>query len=87
MAVFVPTQWYFSEFMIGPGGQNAFFGADRHWGYADRVGDWTYRFWDQTSPRWNPPATTRGFVVAFLLALAASRVGLSLGNSMAKVKR
>lgn len=81
------AQWYFAEFLIGPGGQNAFFGADRHWDYTETLGANRFRFWSETSPRSNPPATARTFLWSAVLAFAACRVGLWLGNGMARVRR
>lgn len=86
-AVFGVTQWYFSEFLIGPGGQNAFFAADRHWDYRSTLGPNQFRFWSETGPRWNPPATLRTFVISAALAFGACRVGLWIGNGMARVQR
>ena len=86
-ALFGVTQWYFSEFVIGPGGQNAFFSADRHWDYREALGSNRFRFWSETSPRWNRPATPMTFVLSAALAFVACRVGLWLGNGMARVRR
>ena len=85
--LFGVTQWTFSEFLIGPGAQNAFFGADRHWDYRDSPGPHRFRFWSETAPRWNRPATLQTFLSAAALALATSRVGLWIGNGMARVRR
>ena len=84
--VFLVTQWLFSAFLIGPGGQNWFFLADRHWGYTEHLGDWRTKFWSG-NPFGNTPLTVKGSIVAILLAIAASRVGLWLGNWMARIKR
>ena len=86
-ALFVATQWHFAEFLIGPGGQNAFFGADRHWDYTETLGPNRFRFWSETGPRWNTPASGRTFLISGALAFVACRVGLWLGNGMARVRR
>ncbi|MGE3313300.1 MAG: hypothetical protein AB7O66_25315 [Limisphaerales bacterium] len=86
-ALFGITQWYASEFLIGPGGQNWVFGADRHWDYTERLGPNRFRFWSETHPRGNTPATLRTFVLAAALALGATRIGLWIGNGMARVRR
>ena len=87
LALFSVTQWYFSKFLLSPGGQNWFFAADRHWGYTESLGEWRNKFWDAPKSRSNPPVTTQTFVVAFAYALASSAVGLALGNWMSKVRR
>ena len=86
MTVFLATQWFFSAFLIGPGGQNWFFLGDRQWGYTEHLGDWRTKFWSENQFG-NPPLTVRGFLVALLLSIAACRVGLWLGNWMARVRR
>lgn len=86
-ALFAVTQWYFAEFLIGPGGQNWFFGADRHWDYTERLGPNRFRFWSETNPQWNTPATLRTFLISAALAFGACRVGLWIGNGMARVRR
>lgn len=85
--LFAAVQWNFSEFLIGPGGQNWFFGADRHWAYSESLGESRMRFWSETSPRWNVPATAMTFAYSALLSFVSSRVGLWLGNWMASVRR
>jgi hypothetical protein len=87
LTLFLATQWFFSAFLISPYAQNWFFAADRHWGYQEGLGDWRYKFWSETSPNWNPPLTLRGLLVALGISIAASRVGLWLGNGMASVRR
>jgi hypothetical protein len=86
-ALFLATQWLFSAFLISPSAQNWFFAADRHWGYREGPGDWHLKFWSQLNPDTNPPLTMKAAGKSLLLALAASRVGLWLGNWMARVRR
>jgi hypothetical protein len=85
VVVFAITQWKFSEFMLTDRADNWFFGADRHWGYQERVGPWQKEFW--AGRRSNPTADAATFVKAFLCALLSCRLGLWLGNWMAKVRR
>jgi hypothetical protein len=87
LAFFLVTQWIFSAILISPIGENWFFAADRHWGYAEHIGNWRAKFWSDTNPERNPPLSVRGLFVALLLSIAASRLGLWLGNGMAKVRR
>ncbi|PYM15932.1 MAG: hypothetical protein DME18_02895 [Verrucomicrobia bacterium] len=85
-AIFLPVQWKFSKFLISPAADNWFFVGNK-WEYGARVGEWCHEFWDVTNPKWNPPATAASLGWALLLAMASSRIGLALGNWMAKVKR
>jgi hypothetical protein len=87
MGLFLATQWFFSAFLIGHGAQNWFFAADRHWGYREASGSWQGRFWSETNPERHPPLTALSFLIALLLAMGAARVGLWLGNWMARVRR
>jgi hypothetical protein len=86
-ALFGLTQWYFSEFLLSPGARNAWFGADRHWAYADRPGAYWFQFWSADSPRNFPPATAKTFWLAALIAFGTARIGLWLGNGMTRVRR
>jgi hypothetical protein len=86
-ALFLVTQWFFSAFLISHAAENWFFAADRHWGYREGMGDWHYQFWSETSPAQNPPLTIKKALVALALSIGASRIGLWLGNWMAKVRR
>jgi hypothetical protein len=87
LGLFLVTQWFFSAFLISHSAENWFFAADRHWGYREGPGDWHWKFWSETSPARNPPLNVKGFLVALLLSIGAARVGLWLGNWMAKVRR
>jgi prepilin signal peptidase PulO-like enzyme (type II secretory pathway) len=87
VALFSVTQWYFSKFLLSEHGQNWFFAADRHWGYTESLSDWRTKFWDSKTSRNEPTATLSAFAVSLAYALAASAVGLALGNWMAKVRR
>jgi len=85
--VFLLTQWFFSAFLISRSAENWFFATKNHWGYREGPGDWHYRFWSETYPRYNPPMTWKALFLAFALSIAATRAGLWLGNWIAKVKR
>ncbi len=85
--LFLVTQWFFSAFLISPAAENWFFATDRHWGYREGAGDWHRQFWSEVNPKQNPPLTLKNAMVALALAIGASRIGLWLGNWMAKVRR
>ncbi len=81
LLLFLVTQWFFSAFIMGPGGRNWFFASDRHWGYVESTDDWRFRFWN------DPPLKLKSFLVALLLSIGAARLGLWLGNWMARLRR
>jgi len=87
VCLFGLTQWYFAKFLLSPTAQNWFFAADRHWGYTESLGPWRSQFWDVVNPKQNATATVRTFALSCLGAIITCRVGLSLGNWMAKVRR
>jgi hypothetical protein len=84
--IFLVVQWNFSKFLISPAADNWFF-VENKWEYGNQVGNWCHQFWDVTNPEWNPPASAAGLGAALILAMISARIGLSLGNWMAKVKR
>jgi hypothetical protein len=85
--LFLLTQWFFSEFLISHSAENWFFAADRHWGYREGPGQWHWQFWSESRPDSNPPLTLKKALIALLLCIAASRLGLWLGNWMSRVRR
>jgi len=87
VALFSVTQWFFSKFLLSPGGQNWFFAADRHWGYTESVGPGRTQFWRGIHPGTEMPALAKALGLACVCALASSSVGLIIGNWMAKVRR
>jgi hypothetical protein len=87
LVLFLVTQWFFSAFLISHWAENWFFVAKNHWGYREGPGDWHYRFWSETYPQYNHPLTIRSLLSSLVLAVAASRAGLWLGNWMGKVRR
>jgi len=87
MALFLATQWFFSAFLISHSAENWFFAAKNHWGYLEGPGDWRNKFWSDTHPQYDPPLTLKSLLIAIALAIAASRVGLWLGNWTVKVRR
>jgi hypothetical protein len=85
--VFLSIQSLFSQFLMSPAANNWFFVGDRQWGYTENLGPWRYQYWSVTNPRMHPPVTLQSVGFAFLLAIGSARIGLWLGNGMAKVRR
>jgi len=88
MALFVPTQWWFSKFMLTPAADNWFFAAGHWLPYTERKGPWLHEFWglDMESRFYNPLTTERVFA-ATLWAFISARIGLGLGTWMSRVRR
>ena len=87
LALFLATQWHFSEFLLSSGADNWFFAADRHWGFGEGPGEWRKQFWNELRPQNHSGVTWPALGKALLASLIASRLGLSLGNWMVKVRR
>ncbi len=88
VAVFIPTQWFFAEFLISPQAANWFFAGDRIWSYGNDVGYWTHIFWrvNPGSPEADP-LDLRALAIVWALAAVTSWLGLGLGGWMRKVQR
>jgi len=88
LAVFLATQWFFSEFLLTPAADNWFFAGNRYWGYASAPGIWASKFWCVTpgGPGFNPFTGTAA-VLSWLLASGSAWVGLLWGGWMRKVRR
>ena len=82
LATFFVTQWFFTEFLLGPHARNYFFGVDK-WDYSSRLGPWRYRFWRADTN----PVTPTALAIAAMLAVASARIGLWWGNWMARLRR
>jgi hypothetical protein len=84
LALFVPTQWFFSRFLVeSPLAENWFFAGKRFFGYMapatlprDRFWRWDHGIFTGASLAWT------GFS-----ALASAAVGLAGGTFLAKVRR
>src|SRR5262249_45360054 len=61
LAILLPVQWFFSEFLISPAAENWFFAGGRFYPYFDQLGDWTREFWDVGSN----PVSVKGLRIAF----------------------
>jgi hypothetical protein len=88
MALFVPTQWWFSKFMLTPAADNWFFAAGHWLPYSEQKGSWLHEFWglDMESRFYNPLTTKQVFAAA-LRAFISARIGLGLGTWMSRVRR
>src|SRR5690348_1782048 len=82
LATFFVTQWFFTEFLLGPHARNYFFGVDQ-WDYSSRLGPWRYRFWRADTN----PVTPTALTIAALIAVASARIALWWGNWMARLRR
>ena len=84
LAVFIPVQWFFSEFLLSPHAENWFFVGNRVWSYGDSLGDWTKQFWNVNLTR---AAVLSALAWSWGWAAATSWLGLLLGGWMRKVQR
>jgi len=84
--LFVGTQWKFSEFLLTPAADNWLFIGNRYWWYFSHPGDWMHEFWhDRNWPK--DPLTPAKFALALGFAFLSTRLGLSFGGWMSRVKR
>ncbi|HUR45275.1 MAG TPA: hypothetical protein VMZ27_05290 [Candidatus Saccharimonadales bacterium] len=84
--LFIGTQWKFSEFLLTPAADNWFFIGNRYWWYFSHPGDWMHEFWhDRNWPK--DPLTPGKFALALGFAFLSTRLGLSFGAWMSRVKR
>ena len=89
VAVMLAVHWLFAEFLLSPSARNFVFAADQ-WSYSERVGPWSYQYWDiDRDALGNPSAARllRGLGIAVLTAIVSVRVGLWWGSGMARVQR
>ncbi|MDB6034033.1 MAG: hypothetical protein JWM16_4371 [Verrucomicrobiales bacterium] len=86
MGLFVPTQWYFSKFLLTPAADNWFFVGNRYWWYFAHPGDHWHRFW-YDEPWSKDPVTMQKLALCVLYAFLSTRIGLAFGRWMAGVKR
>lgn len=83
VVVMLAVHWPWGNFMLSPWARNFVFMADQ-WSYTERLGSFRYRFWN-LSP--SAPAFVKGLGLAFLYAIVSSRLGIWVGNGLARVKR
>jgi hypothetical protein len=82
VALVIPTQWYFSEFLLTPAARNWFFASDRTWGYNMNM-DYAYKFWSLDRDPFKLSTVFWMLGIAWLSA----RFGLWRGVWMRQVKR
>jgi hypothetical protein len=88
LAVFIPVQWFSSEFLISKQAANWFFMGDRIWGYGEGVGNWWHEFWRQNAGNSDADLLTVNAVVkSWVIAIIGAAVGLFFGRWMRKVRR
>lgn len=81
VGIFSVVHWYFGEFLLSPAARHWFFGTDQ-WDYTARLGPWRYEFW-----RSHDTITFKALLIAALLAMLGTRLGLWWGNWMSRTKR
>jgi len=82
LALFLPAQWFFSEFLLTPAANNAFFAGGRYFSYSSRGINGHSMFWLPID------ALTAGkFIYYSVAALLSARLGLWWGNWMVRVQR
>jgi hypothetical protein len=77
------AHWWWGEFLLMPNARNIVFGADQ-WDYYLRLGPWRYQFWASES---SASDFARGMAIALATAVLTSRLGLWIGDGMARVQR
>ena len=83
LGTFLPVQRAFAAFLISPAADNGIFAGGRYFGYLRGNGPRLHQFWDLD----RDPLDLRSIVIAGLIALAASAVGLGAGSFLSRVRR
>lgn len=81
-AAFVPVHWWFSEFLLSPAADNAFFAGNRFFSFASRP-SWRGEYWGIERNPVTP--VTLGWTL--LIALGSSIVGAVAGRFQSSVRR
>jgi hypothetical protein len=88
LALFLPTQWFFSQFLISSRADNWFFAGNRIWGYGQPLGSWHGKYWHVTAgDNEFDPLTGGALARAWLWSGVSAFVGLGWGSWMRRVKR
>ncbi|MCY7349380.1 MAG: hypothetical protein LH606_01760 [Cytophagaceae bacterium] len=86
IALLVPTQWVFGEFLhTSAAARNWFFFSDS-WGY-NNPPDWQYRYAFHPGLLEKTPEFLKGIGIALLISIVSARIGLFWGNWMRRVQR
>lgn len=83
LLTFLPTQWFFSEFLLSEASRNAFFAGSGFFPYFTRPGAWQHEFWLRNSPVPNLKSLSLALGAGFIAAC----VGLAVGGWMSRVRR
>jgi hypothetical protein len=83
VALFLPTQWFFSQFLLSDAADNWFFARSGHWPYFVEPSEWWNRFWERRAH----PFGVIDFIGVYAIAIVASRIGLWCGDYLRKVQR
>jgi hypothetical protein len=81
---FLPTQWFFAQFLLSPASNNWFFAGDgQHWPFFLKIDKARFMFWNVQQD----PVTWLTVVFCLLLATVSAWLGLRVANWLQKVRR
>lgn len=84
VSVFIPTQWFFAEFLLSAAADNWFFaGGGRHWPFFIKIDAARTMFWDAKSN----PVTGTTILLAGGLAMGSAGVGYGVGGWLNRLRR
>ncbi|MCZ6792566.1 MAG: hypothetical protein O7J95_03005 [Planctomycetota bacterium] len=82
LGIYLPVQWFFSEFLLSPAADNPFFFGAQFFAYFNEPGEWMHQFWG-TSDRLTLPQLG----LSWLLSVLSAGAGLAFGGWMSRVQR
>ena len=84
LAVFLPVQWFFAEFLLSPVADDPVFaGGGQHWPFFLKIDQARVMFWDMK----RDPLNWRAAALALLLAVVSAWVGVRVGKWLSKLRR
>jgi hypothetical protein len=89
VGIMLAVHWFWSYFMLSPYARNFFFAADQ-WDYSNRAGPWQHRYWNRdvdAAGNWSAMKFGFGILIAGVMAVLSSRIGLAWGKGMSRIKR